>query len=53
MPALAEVRDAVRRDWVNSRRLEENEKFYTTLLKHYVVTIERPEEKQIAQAKVK
>ncbi len=53
VPALAEVRDAVRREWVNSRRLEENEKFYATLLKHYVVTIERPEEKRIAQAKVK
>ena len=52
VPALAEVRDAVRREWINSRRLEENEKFYATLLKHYVVTIERPEEKRIAGAKV-
>ena len=54
LPALAEVRDAVRREWANARRLEANEKFYQELLKRYVVTIERPspaEEKQIAAAK--
>jgi hypothetical protein len=54
LPALAEVRDAVRREWGNARRLESNEKFYEELLKRYVVTIERPnptEEKQIAAAK--
>jgi hydrogenase/urease accessory protein HupE len=42
VPALAEVRDAVRREWTNARRLETNEKFYQELLKRYVVTIERP-----------
>ena len=42
LPALAEVRDAVRREWANARRLEANEKFYQELLKRYVVTIERP-----------
>lgn len=41
-PALAEVRDSVRREWANARRLESNEKFYAELLKRYVVTIERP-----------
>jgi hypothetical protein len=54
MPELAEVRDAVRREWANARRLETNEKFYQELLKRYVVTIERPspaEEKRIAAAK--
>jgi PPIC-type PPIASE domain len=54
MPELAEVRDAVRREWVNARRLESNEKFYAELLKRYVVTIERPiaaREKRIAGAK--
>lgn len=54
VPALAEVRDAVRREWANARRLEANEKFYQELLKRYVVTIERPkpaEEKRIAAAK--
>jgi hypothetical protein len=54
MPELAEVRDAVRREWANARRLETNEKFYQELLKRYVVTIERPspaEEKRIAASK--
>ena len=41
-PALAEVRDAVRREWGESRRLAANEKFYQDLLKHYTVTIEPP-----------
>jgi PPIC-type PPIASE domain len=53
-PELAEVRDAVRREWANTRRLEANEKFYQELLKRYVVTIERPtpaEEKRIAAVK--
>jgi hypothetical protein len=54
VPALAEVRDAVRREWANARRLETNEKFYQELLKRYAVTIERQnpaEEKRIATAK--
>ena len=54
LPALAEVRDAVRREWANTRRLESNEKFYRELLKRYAVTIERPEtpeEKRVAVAK--
>jgi hypothetical protein len=54
MPDLAEVRDAVRREWANTRRLETNEKFYQELLKRYVVNIERPEtpeEKRVAVAK--
>jgi hypothetical protein len=56
VPALAEVRDAVRGEWANTRRSEVNEKFYQELLKRYVVTIERPkpeEEKRIAEARVK
>ena len=43
MPALEDVRAAVRREWSNARRLEANEKFYRTLLQRYNVTIERPE----------
>jgi hypothetical protein len=54
-PALAEVRDAVRREWENARRLEANEKFYQELLKRYTVTIEEPkpvaEEKKVAEAR--
>ena len=56
VPELAAVRDAVRREWADVRRLEANEKFYQELLKRYVVTIERPkpaEEKRIAEAQVK
>lgn len=40
LPVLAEVRDAVRREWDDARRLETNEKFYQDMLKHYSVTIE-------------
>ncbi len=50
-PALAEVRDAVRRECANARRLAANEKFYQELLKRYAVTIERaksPEAKTVA-----
>ena len=41
LPALADVRDAVRREWDDARRQEANERFYQELLKHYTVTIER------------
>ena len=41
LPELAEVRDAVRRDWTNARRLESNEKFFQNLLKHYEVVVEK------------
>ena len=55
LPALAEVRDAVRRDWENAQRLEMNDKFYQELLKRYTLTIEGLEpaekEKKLAVAK--
>ena len=55
VPALVEARNAVRREWANTRRLEANEKFYQELLKRYVVTIESPqrpeEQKKLAEAK--
>jgi hypothetical protein len=55
LPELAEVRDAVSRDWTNERRLELNEKFFQNLLKHYTVTVEKldPAEvgKKFAKAK--
>ncbi|HWQ92543.1 MAG TPA: peptidylprolyl isomerase [Clostridia bacterium] len=41
LPGLAEVRDAVHRDWTNARRLESNEKFFQSLLQRYVVTVEK------------
>jgi len=40
LPELAEVRDAVSRDWTNERRLELNEKFFQGLLKHYEIVVE-------------
>ncbi|HEX6811560.1 MAG TPA: peptidyl-prolyl cis-trans isomerase [Planctomycetota bacterium] len=40
LPALAEVRDAVRREWENARRIAENEAFYRRLLERYTVSIE-------------
>jgi len=43
LPALAEVRVAVRREWESARRLQANERFYEKLLKHYTVVIETPE----------
>jgi hypothetical protein len=53
VPALADVREAVRREWDNARRLEANDKFYRELLKHYTVTIENPEppKKTVASSK--
>ena len=41
LPELAEVRDAVRREWANALRLESNEKFFQSLLKHYEVVVEK------------
>jgi len=43
LPVLADVRDAVLREWSNARRQETNEKFYQELLKRYRVTIEQPQ----------
>jgi hypothetical protein len=40
LPELADVREAVRREWANARRLEWNGKFYEELLKRYRVRIE-------------
>jgi len=40
LPDLAQVRDAVKREWANARRLQDNEKFYEELLARYVVVIE-------------
>ena len=56
VPALAEVRDAVSREWSNARRLEANEKFFNELLSRYVVVIDRPQpvdKTRIAASEVK
>ena len=42
VPPLRDVRETVKRDWLNSQRSETNEKFYQALLKRYTVTVEDP-----------
>lgn len=42
IPALAEVREAVKRDWLLARRLEAGERSYRKLLQRYTVAIEPP-----------
>jgi hypothetical protein len=42
VPALEEVRDAVRRQWMNLRRENANEQLYARLLERYTVTVEQP-----------
>jgi len=53
IPALEEVRDAVRSAWANAHRVEASEKFYHNLLKRYDVVIEASqpgeEAKKVAQ----
>jgi hypothetical protein len=39
---LNDVREAVRREWDNARRLAANDKLYEEMLKRYAVTIEAP-----------
>ena len=39
-PELGEIRDALRRDWLNERRIAANEAYYQSLLQRYSVTIE-------------
>jgi hypothetical protein len=43
LPALGEVRDAVRREWANAQREKANEAFYQKLLSRYTVTVDRPQ----------
>ncbi len=43
VPALEEVRDAVRREWSNAQRQKANEQLYAGLLRRYTVTVEQPE----------
>ena len=42
IPSLAEVREAVKRDWLLARRLEAGERSYRKLLQRYTVAIEPP-----------
>jgi len=49
LPALSEVRDQVRREWLDAKRKEVTDKFYQAILSRYKVRIELPEEKKVAQ----
>jgi hypothetical protein len=42
VPALAEVRQAVQREWLAARRKEVNEQFYQRLRARYTVVVEQP-----------
>jgi hypothetical protein len=41
-PELEEIRDAVRREWEDARRLDASEAYYRSLLAKYRVRVERP-----------
>jgi hypothetical protein len=43
VPALAEVRQAVQREWFAARRKEVNEQFYQHLRARYTVVVEQPQ----------
>jgi hypothetical protein len=51
VPAVEQVRDAARREWMSARRLEAREQYYQTLLRRYTVTIEgaAPGMKELSQ----
>lgn len=48
VPSLAEIRDQVRREWLNAKRAEAIDKFYEALLQHYTVNVELPEVTKVA-----
>jgi hypothetical protein len=43
VPALAEVRQAVQREWLAARRKDVNEQFYQRLRARYTVVVEQPQ----------
>lgn len=49
VPALSEIREQVRREWLNQKRKEATDAFYANLLKRYTIKIEPPEEQKVAQ----
>ncbi len=50
VPALADVREQVLREWENERRTETNHRFLGELLKQYEVTIQWPKDKAATAA---
>jgi PPIC-type PPIASE domain len=51
LPALADVRDQVRREWLDAKRIEATNRFYEALLRRYTVKVAPPEEKKVAQVR--
>jgi PPIC-type PPIASE domain len=51
LPALAEVREQVRREYLDAKRRDATDKFYKTLLSNYSVRIDPLEEKNLAQVR--
>ena len=51
LPVLADVRDEVRREWLNAMRMEATDTFYAELLRHYSVKIAQPPEKKLAEVR--
>jgi hypothetical protein len=48
LPSLAEVRDQVRREWLNQKRKEASDQLYGSLLKRYTVKIEPFDQQKMA-----
>jgi hypothetical protein len=42
LPPLDTVREAVRREWLNARQIEAEQKLYRTLRDRYQIVVERP-----------
>ena len=49
LPPLDAVRQAVRREWSNARRLEAEQKLYASLREHYEIVVEAPPPAKSAQ----
>jgi hypothetical protein len=42
LPRLKTVREAVQREWLNARRIEAEQKLYSSLRDRYQIVVERP-----------
>jgi hypothetical protein len=51
LPALVEIHDEVRREWLNVKRVEATDKLYQALLQGYAVRIEPAEKRKVAQVR--
>lgn len=49
IPSLGEVREQVRREWLDAKRREVTDKFYGALLSRFTIRTESPPEQKVAQ----